>query len=185
MYILSALCALLLAATVTTANPIIAYRSPTVDDPPAASSSSPAKFTPGWCGMHVTQYQKNEEGGDNPHSPNYVIRVSIFDADQKSLVFYDCNDCGTESQTVALDNVGNSFKTDLPVLMIITVGATDADPIEFAYGDQFWNSDSESHHSKFGAYDAGRGKVILDSLARWTKRLRRTSDLTQFVGCQF
>ena len=104
----------------------------------------------------MNQYQKNEDCGNNHPSSNYVIRVSVFDADQKPLIFYDCNDCGTESQTFALDNVGNSFKTDLPVLMIITVGATDEDLIEFAYGDQFWNSGSASHHSKWGAYDNGK-----------------------------
>ncbi|KAL8794410.1 MAG: hypothetical protein Q9195_002997 [Heterodermia aff. obscurata] len=96
---------------------ISTYGSPTSGDVPAATFSAPPvppKFAPGWCGMHVTHYQKNEDSGDNAHNPDYAIDVSILDADQKPIQIHDCNNCGTTVHTVALNGAPNEFKTDLP-----------------------------------------------------------------------
>ena len=152
---------------------ISTYGSPSSGDkPPAASSTPPAPsptppatpptppapptFAPGWCGMHVIQYQKNEDSGPNANSPEYMIDVSIFDANQQPIQIYDCNLCGTTDRTIALNGAPNDIKTDLPVDMIITLGAVDDDAILFQYGNQNWGSNDQEHYSNWGAYDNGK-----------------------------
>lgn len=138
---------------------ISAYGSPTSGDAPPTTSptpQAPPTFAPGWCGMHVTQYQKNEDSGPNANSPDYLIDVSIFDANQNPIQIHDCNDCGTTARTIALNGAANVFKTDLPVDMIVTLGAVDDDAILFNYGDQSWGSNDQPHHSNWGAYDNGK-----------------------------
>ena len=38
-------------------------------------------YVPEWCGMHIVQYQKNENSGPNAHNGEYMINVSLFDGD--------------------------------------------------------------------------------------------------------
>lgn len=133
-------------------SPTIPYEEPTTTNIPPP----PPKFTSGWCGMHVTQYQKNEDSGTNTHSPEYLIDVSIFDANQQPIQIHDCNNCGTTARTIALNGAANVFKTDLPLTMTVTLGAVDDDAIAFLYGDQSWGSNDQAHHSNWGAYDDGK-----------------------------
>jgi hypothetical protein len=135
---------------------ISTYGSPSSNNTPPAAPPSAPKFAPGWCGMHVTQYQKNEDSGPNAHSPDYMIDVSLFDANQKPIQMYNCNNCGTTSRTIALKGAPNDFHSDLPVDMIVTLGAVDSDAILFQYGDQSWGSNDQAHHSNWGAYDNGK-----------------------------
>lgn len=51
-------------------------------------------------------------------------------------------------QTYDLDSM-------LPVGMDITSGTVDDDPISFAYGDQFFDSNDAAHQCSFGGYDGG------------------------------
>ncbi len=43
---------------------------------------SPAIRSSDWCGIHVTQYQKNEPSGHQPNSSVYVLEVCIYDGAQ-------------------------------------------------------------------------------------------------------
>ena len=87
-----------------------------------------AGATHGWCTMHVTQWQRNENGiGDN-----YAFDAQIYDAagyllDQFARVPIDAN---TKSLSL------NSRSLDLDV--IITADGGDDDNVKFAYGAETW-----------------------------------------------
>ena len=123
--------------------------------PKPADKPSAGKFKPGWCTMHVTQWQKNTDDGAHPHSPEYNIDVEIFDgADPpKPLYLYDCDGCGTKATTVALNGAPNVYNTVLPNRVIVVVGAKDEDVVKFEYGDQKWDSNDQVHHSNFGPFE--------------------------------
>ncbi len=132
----------------------------TSTEPPAASTSAapaPPSYATGWCGMHVVQYQKNEDGDPaHPSNPEYVIDVSLFDANQQPIPLKNCNGCQNTTSSVALNGQADDFQSALPFAMEVTCGAVDDDPINFKYGDQTWGSNDQAHHSNFGAYDSGK-----------------------------
>lgn len=68
-------------------------------------SVSPATFASGWCGIHVTQYQKNEPGScPTCNNPEYQFEVCVKDANGVVLnQFPGSSGCGI---FVALDGVG-------------------------------------------------------------------------------
>jgi hypothetical protein len=120
------------------------------------STPAPPAYATGWCTMHIVQYQKNVQGdGNHPANPEYVIDVSLFDANQAPIPLKNCNGCGNTARSVALNGKANYIESNLPWGMEVTVGATDSDAILFAYGDQNWGSNDQPHHSNFGGYDGG------------------------------
>ena len=68
------------------------------DDDNDDESISPTTYAPGWCGIHVTQYQKNEPGNSaTSNSPDYILSVCVFDANKVLLNQYpggEAGDCG-------------------------------------------------------------------------------------------
>ncbi len=111
-------------------------------------------YVPGWCGIHVVQYQKNEAKGPNAGGPNYLLDVNIYDARQ-NLINADPPGSGSGVRFVALTNVPQTVDSALPLGLNITVGAVDDDAVSFQYGDQNWGSNDQAHHSNFGSYDSG------------------------------
>lgn len=90
-------------------------------------------YAPGWCGVHVVQYQKNEgpaatSGGSG--TSDYRIDVTIFDANQNLIGQAKTVDAPT-GQAVNVDS-------KLPNVLEVTVGNVDSDPVKFAYGNQSW-----------------------------------------------
>lgn len=64
----------------TFSDPTPQATDPNVVDPDDLSVS-PATFAPGWCGIHVTQYQKNEPGDCSTcNNPEYQLEVCVKDA---------------------------------------------------------------------------------------------------------
>lgn len=59
-------------------------------------------------------------------------------------------------EEVALNGKATLIESELPLKMEITVGAVDADPILFKYGDQSWGSNDQAHHSNFGPFEDGK-----------------------------
>ncbi|KAK3170760.1 hypothetical protein OEA41_002842 [Lepraria neglecta] len=90
-----------------------------------------AGYAPGWCGVHVVQYQKNE-GPDatTGGTSDYRFNITLFDANQNQIGDLDLGDApgGT---AVGVDSL-------LPNVMEVTAGNVDSDPVTFAYGDQSW-----------------------------------------------
>lgn len=119
-------------------------------DPYGPSTQAPGKggYTPGWCGVHVVQYQKNEGPGSD--TADYRLTVTIFDGQQVEI--------GASNDTLVDAPTGEfvSFSSKLPSPLGIQAGATDDDPLWFNYpGQSNWQTGDQQHHCNFGAYDSG------------------------------
>ena len=113
-------------------------------------------YKPGGCGMHITQYQKHERSGPNKDGSEYLIDVTLADADGSLMPLYTDNLDSTKARFVARNGEAHIVKSVLPFDMSITVGAIDSDAVLFHYNDQDWGSNDQAHHSNFGAYDHGK-----------------------------
>ena len=90
-------------------------------------------YAPGWCGVHVVQYQKNEgppATSGRSGTSDYRADVTIFDANQNQIGQVKLVDAPA-GQAVNVDS-------KLPNVLEVTVGKVDSDPVTFAYGDQSW-----------------------------------------------
>lgn len=100
----------------------------------------------GWCGLHVTQYQKNEGPGLN--TENYRFSVTIRDAKQVIV--------GDEEYLSIPSGMTTQLGTKpLQYTLGLTAPNVDADPIAFAYAGQTWDT-NDSSHCKMGKYDNGK-----------------------------
>lgn len=97
-------------------------------------------YAPGWCTMHVVQYQKPD-----PSKDHYKFDVLIFDANGTPI--------GQVTGADATNPV--DVHSNLPWVMIVSGGNVDADPVRFQYAGQDWNSNDQAHHSLFGGYADG------------------------------
>ncbi|KAL8812539.1 MAG: hypothetical protein Q9223_007265 [Gallowayella weberi] len=102
-------------------------------------------FTPGWCTMHVVQYQKPD-----PSKDNYKFDITIFDGAKPPV------NIGSAASVDAPAGVGKEIKSRLPHPLVLTAGRADADAVLFDYNGQHWGSNDQEHHSNFGAYDHGK-----------------------------
>ncbi|KAI0490396.1 hypothetical protein F4859DRAFT_508196 [Xylaria cf. heliscus] len=98
----------------------LSYGSPT--------SPNNRRFVSGNCGIHVTQWQRGENGvGDA-----YEFDVRIVDAIGAIIG-------GTNR--LAIDNFSSaSLASELPYVLVISAGSTDSDPVEFAYAGYHFSS---------------------------------------------
>ena len=121
--------------------------------PPLALLYSDVNFTTidkrivtGWCGVHITQYQKNEGpvGSDGSNS-EYRLDVSLYDAAQDPM--------GSISLLSLPGGNYEDIHSQLPDTLDVLVGGTDDQPIRFRYGGQAWTS--ADGQCRVGAYDSG------------------------------
>lgn len=103
------------------------------------------KWTPGWCTMHVVQYQKAD-----PSKDNYRWDVTIFDASKPPVAI------GRVESVQASGGTGIPIKSRLPHYVVLIPGQQDRDAVFFDYGRQHWGSNDQEHHSNFGKYDKGK-----------------------------
>jgi hypothetical protein len=110
------------------------------------ASSSTAKPTethaPGWCGVHVRQYQKNEKG-ENP-SNDYAVEITLYDAKKNTVGTSGFQDAPANKPVPVTNSI-------LPNPFTVTAQSVDSDPLLFAYGSTTWNSTG----CKVGKYDSG------------------------------
>ncbi|EEH19274.2 hypothetical protein PABG_01593 [Paracoccidioides brasiliensis Pb03] len=101
----------------------------------------------GWCGLHITQYQKNQNQKGWKTGKDFEFDVKIFDAEQKEI--------GSAKREKA--NTGKSFGIGsmLPYKLIVTAGKYDSSPIEFAYAGAHWDSDNRKQCKISAMYDKG------------------------------
>ncbi|KAI0436733.1 hypothetical protein F4803DRAFT_572005 [Xylaria telfairii] len=111
----------------------------------ASPVSSPAntnvrRYVPGQCGIHVTQWQKNENGvgGD------YQYDIQIFDAIGEGI--------GGASRLAIPDYHSGDLYSQLPYTLVVTSGGVDNDPVGFAYAGYVFTSYSGC---RAGPYDSG------------------------------
>lgn len=102
------------------------------------------RFTPGSCGVHVREYQKNEGPGSN--TADYRFDIYLYDRAQDFI--------GTSGTVDIPDgSTANIGAPTLPYLLLVTSGHVDSDPIYFAYAGQQWSSNSGQ--CSVGKYDGG------------------------------
>lgn len=141
--VLATLLAASVSATPLQALPSKPNESRDLDQP--ATSSIPKRFAPGWCGVHVKQYQRNEPKS-NP-GPNYLLDITIYDDAGKPI--------GGVQRAEAPAFRGVAVPSQLPWLLIVTTENRDEDPILFDYAGQHWAYADVAHACNFGAYDGG------------------------------
>lgn len=107
-------------------------------------TTNSAGYAPGNCGIHVTQYQKNE-GNENP-LPYYQLQVTIKDAANTQIGF----------ATKQMVNPAMIIHSKLPYQVYVSVGTVDTDVVCFWYSDQWFCSNDQAHKCNFGAYDSGK-----------------------------
>lgn len=102
-------------------------------------------FHPGWCGVHIRQYQKNE--GPGFHTENYRFDVTLFDADQELVGEVELLSIPSGTQ----QEVGST----LPYTFGVKAPDTDGDAVYMSYNGASWGSNDQDHHCNFGKYDSG------------------------------
>ncbi|CAO2652646.1 Nn.00g009290.m01.CDS01 [Neocucurbitaria sp. VM-36] len=98
-------------------------------------------YRPGWCGVHVIQYQKPD-----PSKDSYSLEASLNDANENQI-----GSIGKVGPTISLTS-------KLPLTLEIKTGGVDADPVSFAYGSQSWDSNDKARCS-VGSYDNGKREM--------------------------
>ena len=109
----------------------------------AAAAAIEKRYVTGQCGVHITQYQKNEgPGGD---TSKYRFDVTIKDAAGGVI---------GGVQTATIDDGGSlAVSSELPYQFIVSVGNVDEDSVSFAYAGQSFSS--SSGQCGFGGYEDG------------------------------
>ena len=127
-------------------------KSPDDHDKDLKHTGDGLAYLPGNCGVHVTQYQKNEgpaaadgAGGTS----NYRFDITIKDDDQV--------DVGQKLLVDAPGGAGVGVTSGLPWVLIVTAGNVDSDPVHFSYGGESW--DSNSAECSVGDYDSGNRDI--------------------------
>jgi hypothetical protein len=114
---------------------------------PGLDSDKPVNdrgFAPGWCGVHVTQYQKPD-----PSKDQYSLEAKVIDANQ--------NEIGSSGGKQGAKLV---FDSKLRLPFVVSSGAVDADPLYFEYDNVKWDSkDTATHHCSVGSYDNGKREM--------------------------
>ncbi|KAI0438473.1 hypothetical protein F4803DRAFT_97989 [Xylaria telfairii] len=108
---------------------------------PTAASK---RYVSGSCSMHVTQWQKNENGVGGSYEFDIVIKDAI------GAIIGGVN-------RLAIENFSSEGVTsELPYVLVVSTGGVDSDPVQFAYaGGHFSTSDGCST----GGYDSGRRQM--------------------------
>ena len=118
---------------------------------PADSSSHLAKrYASGWCGVHVTQYQKNE-GPSSSSSGNseYRLDVTLKDALQDVV--------GGVTLLSLPGGIFSGIDSQLPAVFEVEVGANDDEPVQFQYAGQAWASSGSQ--CGVGSFDSGSRQI--------------------------
>lgn len=100
-------------------------------------------YAPGWCTMHIEQFQRNENG----IGADFAFTAIMHDADGTAIG--QITKQPIDSTTKALD-----MDSNLPYVLVINTGGADTSPLDFSYAGTTW-TDSDATHCKFGAYSGG------------------------------
>ena len=122
---------------------------------PVHAQQNAAGYSPGWCGVHVTQYQKNEGAGKDPSQ--YRLTVTIADGEGINVNVPEGAAPGQNTYVQAPDKQWVQMTSRLPSSLSVKAGPTDNDPVWFSYpGNTDWSSKDQAHHCNFGSYDSGK-----------------------------
>lgn len=128
------------ATTTTLSNGVTSVITPTV----AAPTYSPTgTFSPGNCGLHVRQHQRNEK--DQNPTNDFELEVTLYDGKQKEI--------GGSGQVSAPSGQNITVLSSLPNPFMAQTGDADDDPVLFFHDSDRW--DSSSQQCKVGKYSSG------------------------------
>jgi hypothetical protein len=132
-------------------------KKPICAETPSTDHNSPennaAGYADGWCGLHVTQWQRNSRDNSNK-GPDYQLEVLVKDAANTEI--------GRASKQVAKPNAGIVADSKLPFDVIVSVGdgstetVQDSSPICMWYSDQWWCDGDVNHMCNFGPFAGGK-----------------------------
>ena len=110
---------------------------------PAPAAALEERFVPGQCGVHVTQFQKNQNGVGADYKFEVIIKdaVGAIIGGDSGLVIPDFGSAPVSNE------VGG-----LPNQLVLTVGSVDADPVQFSYNGATFSS---SNGCSTGGYENG------------------------------
>lgn len=100
----------------------------------------------GWCGVHVTQYQRNEGPVMSPKNYRFTINIKV--ANGKPI--------GEHDMVHIPDDETRKFDSLLPELFMVNTLDGDGDAIYAHYRNQHFTSDDQEHHYRFGKDDNGK-----------------------------
>ncbi|KAI0121951.1 hypothetical protein F4814DRAFT_445902 [Daldinia grandis] len=109
-----------------------------------AAPAQEKRYIGGQCGVHVVQYQKNENGV----GADYKFDIRIVDAGSTTI--------GLDNGHTIPDFQSASISSELPYQLIVTVGSADADAVQFAYAGYTFSS---STGCSTGKYDSGNREM--------------------------
>lgn len=96
-------------------------------------------FASGWCGFHITQWQKL-----NPNDPSSHYRIDITIKDANGMIV------ATAGMLDAPSGFVNSLQgTRLPLPLTVVAQNVDKDALLFTYGDQNFGSNDQPHHCEY------------------------------------
>lgn len=103
----------------------------------------------GWCGVHITQYQKNEGPGFN--TENYRFTVLLYDGAQTFIG-------ERELLSIPSGTTEHIYTKPLQYTLALTAPNVDDDPINLAYAGDFWNI-YDAGRCSTGVYDEGKREI--------------------------
>jgi hypothetical protein len=104
-----------------------------------------AAYQPGFCGVHIRQYQKNQGPGFTP--ANY--RFDIILKDNSKMIVGERYLLNIPSGTMV------EFESNLPHKFGVKAPELDDDAVYMLYNSENWGSNDQEHFCNFGAYDSG------------------------------
>ncbi|KAF1911513.1 hypothetical protein BDU57DRAFT_598800 [Ampelomyces quisqualis] len=114
---------------------------------PGLDSNAPTNergYRPGWCGVHVTQYQKPD-----PSKDQYRLSAKLIDQNQ--------NEIGNTADVI---EPKVELSSRLPLPFFVKSRAVDSDPLDFEYDGVKWDSNNKNNHfCSVGAYDSGKREI--------------------------
>tara|TARA_R110002003_G_scaffold534_20_gene20340 strand:+ start:5851 stop:6291 length:441 start_codon:yes stop_codon:yes gene_type:complete len=130
------------AATSIAMHPTVSTSTRTIETETDIAILDDKGYRPGWCGVHVIQYQKPD-----PSKDQYSLEVTALNDANENKIGEFKKGGPTASVT-----------SKLPLTLEIKTGGVDADPVRFAYGSQSWDSNDKGRCS-VGAYDNGKRQM--------------------------
>ena len=109
----------------------------------ASIAAASPQFVPraSQCGVHVTQWQMNENGVGGA----YQFDAKLYD--QTGMLIGSLNRQPTPGDVTS----------SLPYVLVMEAGNVDSDPVRFSYGGDTWLSDSS--RCSVGQYDGGNRQM--------------------------
>ena len=108
------------------------------------------RYVPGWCDVHIQQYQKDEGPvGSDGGTSEYRLDLNLFDNAQDPI--------GGVSKLSVPGGIFTGIDSQLPAVFEVLVGGADQQPVMFQYDGQAWTT--ADNQCSVGNYDSGSRNI--------------------------